>query len=436
MYRYFLVFFIVFLSVSELKAQRSFVWVKVLDSESRESLAYATVTLLPTGEVQLANENGLFGLHFSNLADSILVSHIGYGIYRKPLHELKGLKDTISILLNPYISVLSDVYITPPDPDKILETALDKYIERNKADYCSKIALRGTVQVNNNYKQWVEAAGEGMFYFKSNSTDNPQTFLFESNFDTAIAAGVELSKEIGFVTNTLYTYALAIFPWNSNYYQKKIKYSMQDGDNAMDLIQITLTPNSSEVKKLRTLDKFFGFLGDNSPALFEGVNRVYWINMLDTTFVSIELISTSIQSAKLDHNKRKYFYRRYYYTFHNSANGGKFSNAFATLKYMLPKSGDIFLNQSEIYFQRECTCPKQADEFARRFGIITMGNDRTNWYWDESKKYKTWENKFFGLYMKNPIYREQLPINLPAFVYRNKALSDLECTPGIDKFTK
>jgi hypothetical protein len=387
-----------------------------------------------SGKIMIANEDGIIQFEAYSLYDTIVVGHIGFETKSKPITELKQQNDTVEVFLKPYFSLLPPVNIEPPNPDKILETAFLKFIDIYQSDICSKINFRGTLQVNNTYKQWVEAAGEGMFFYKHTNTEVPQKLLFEKVFETGKSAGIEIKGDLGFSGITVPNHTLAILPWHLQNYTKSVQYSKLNNNSGSDIIQITLTPTKNATKALRKLDKYFGYLGYNSPALFENVTRKYCLNLDDTAFVSIELISDTQQKASFDRNKRIYSYRRYYFSFKGGDGGHSMQNVFSTLRYTLPRQPEILTYQTEMTFTNACGCPQNEDEYANRYGILAKGIDRNQWTWDQQRMFVNYDADYFGLKMRVNAGKLHSSTNLTPFIYREKALRDLKEAKGIELF--
>ncbi|MEM7574785.1 MAG: carboxypeptidase-like regulatory domain-containing protein [Bacteroidota bacterium] len=108
--RYFLLPFLLLFAV-QLSAQIR-VQAQVLDAESQEPLAYATVARLDNSGGTLTNTDGIFFLLVNHLQDSLAISFIGYQAQRIELAQLMA---DSTVLLIPQRIELTDITVTADD---------------------------------------------------------------------------------------------------------------------------------------------------------------------------------------------------------------------------------------------------------------------------------------------------------------------------------
>lgn len=128
---------------------------KIVDSDSGLPLKEAEINVLNDNVGTMTNEDGYFSLKFSNGAQVLVFSALGYHSRYVELSSLKSLED-VSIRLKPSATILSDVQVF--DAGNIVETALLK-IESNypSQNMVYRSFYRETVKKRSRYVSVIEA---------------------------------------------------------------------------------------------------------------------------------------------------------------------------------------------------------------------------------------------------------------------------------------
>jgi len=118
---------------------------RIVDLESNESIAYATIRV---GETDLiSNDNGYFTLSGQDITESTLisVSYIGYAPQNVSVNQLKSNNNTVKLNLVAY--TIGETYVsnTKPNPDEIMKLVNENLAENYKnTDYKSTVFIRGS----------------------------------------------------------------------------------------------------------------------------------------------------------------------------------------------------------------------------------------------------------------------------------------------------
>ncbi|MBJ7882350.1 carboxypeptidase-like regulatory domain-containing protein [Gelidibacter salicanalis] len=107
----------------------------IIDSQSKEPLAFATINVLETNISTITNSDGEFLLKVpsSYISNSIHISFLGYQTKTIPLSSLNG--EDIHILLEEAAMQLSEIKINAPkDAKSLVKAALDKKGEYNLSE--------------------------------------------------------------------------------------------------------------------------------------------------------------------------------------------------------------------------------------------------------------------------------------------------------------
>ncbi|MEM7574784.1 MAG: carboxypeptidase-like regulatory domain-containing protein [Bacteroidota bacterium] len=143
----FLFFFLISLFNSTLQAQL-IIQARVVDAQTEQALAYATVASISSQDGTLTNADGFFSLEVSSAQDSLTISFLGYQSMRLQAGSLRA---TPVVLLQPQSIELSDVTVFSED----------EYLYRAVSD-CRKTLRRAPNASSRAYLQLV-----------TNSTEQP-----------------------------------------------------------------------------------------------------------------------------------------------------------------------------------------------------------------------------------------------------------------------
>jgi hypothetical protein len=432
----FLVITFIFLGMQSI-CQTIFIKGMVLDSATKEPLQYASISELKGKFLSITNDKGIFILDNVNPDIVFNISFVGYSskkiIVNKILSSFDYQDDTLKIYLNPLFSELNEVQIKPLDPSQILNTAFRNFLRGYNDAYIAQVAFRGMQQKNEKYTQWIEGIGKSFFLpIKERTTQKGRSFL---SFDIAKATGWPTKGSIPYNSISMANNLLFILPWRPEFYSKKLSYTYQSENSNAEFIKIILSPEKKNNKDLSEMDKSYGF-GLNEPELFANTQRTYWLNLVDTTIIAIELFSTKNTSVKYDQNGRNYNYRRYYYEFSNHNSIYRISKIIGSTTFSLPKSSDKIENSYEFYFSDHKQAPENLKYYEQEFGLIqkTTVQDSKN-YWERESPNIIYPERYFRLPMKiENNSNKNLKIKLPQFVYSEKAFKDLENAPYFSEF--
>lgn len=428
---------ILFISVNIANSQSSQIIGIVLDGSNNSTLPYATISVINRSADSYSDEKGFFRIVNISEEDSIKVSFVGYQSRTIQIKDFSqnfnSLKDTIRLPLQPLLIELSGIEIKPINADSILNTALKKILKNYNQAYCSQTSFRGTQQVNNSFTQWIESYGEALFLpIGQLKTQKGQAYFA---FDYARAAGWDIRFSLGyghiFFIQSNFMYAL---PWKVELYSSKVVFSSASlSPSSNQLVKVQLTPKSSENKALQKIDKQFDF-SINEPALFEGVQRTYWISLEDTTLTAVELFSKNPAMADLDHNKRNYYYRRFYFELQNDEGKSRLTKAFSTLRFSLPKQKSEIEHTYEFHFGQFKACPENIIAYRKNFGINKTTSKSGLEFWIQNENNLEYPKQFFKIPMKIDRSNKIPTKILSPFIYQTKALKDLADAPNIQLF--
>ncbi len=107
---------------------------KVQDASSNRPLSFASIQLLSTNISNVTNSDGVFVIKFpsSEIADTLLISYLGYKSQRIPVSSLLDAGNLVYIKLEQSIATLKPITVRPQDASSILRMALarvkDNYI--------------------------------------------------------------------------------------------------------------------------------------------------------------------------------------------------------------------------------------------------------------------------------------------------------------------
>lgn len=118
---------------------------RIVDSETNEGIAYATIRVETTDLI--SNDEGYFTLSEQNITESTLlsISYIGYEPQKISVNQLKSNNNTVKLNLVAY--TIGETYVsnTKPNPDEIMKLVNENLAENYKnTDYKSTVFIRGS----------------------------------------------------------------------------------------------------------------------------------------------------------------------------------------------------------------------------------------------------------------------------------------------------
>lgn len=177
---------------------------RIVDSETNEGIAYATIRI---GETDLiSNDDGYFTLSEPNITESTLlsISYIGYAPQSISVNQLKSNNNTIKLNLVAYNIGETYVSNTKPDPDEIMKLVNDNLAENYKStDYKSTVFIRGS----STFKP------ENVEMKLKKSTDLSKADIKEINAEVQSL----ISKSINSSTQTYSDKLIDVYKLNNNY---------------------------------------------------------------------------------------------------------------------------------------------------------------------------------------------------------------------------
>jgi hypothetical protein len=161
---------------TSLCSAQSFVTIsgKIVDSQTQEPLAYASVTIKNTPAGTIANSEGQFVIHIPTTSNSNIlhVSMLGYQSFEMPVSKINN-KETLLISLNPAASYLPEVVVKDSLTAKqILQRAYDHL----KDNYSSK-----PYQLEGFYREIQKADGKYVSLIEAAVLIESQGMMSKSN---------------------------------------------------------------------------------------------------------------------------------------------------------------------------------------------------------------------------------------------------------------
>jgi len=139
-----IILYLLTLVLGTLSANAQQVTGRIIDAESNEAIAYATIRV---GELELiSNEDGYFTLSGDNATESTLlaISFIGYAPQNLSVSDLKSNNNTVKLNLVAYN--IGETYVSnvKPDPNEIMKLVNENLTKNYKqTDYKSTVFVRG-----------------------------------------------------------------------------------------------------------------------------------------------------------------------------------------------------------------------------------------------------------------------------------------------------
>jgi hypothetical protein len=167
----------------DLIAQPHLISGRVFDERSRESLAFASVTIAgkPLGTVTNVNGDFDFFIPADCLDDSLIISHVGYKSYRSKISLIA--KENLAVALRPSIVLLREIIIREKDlsgREIVAKAVKNLPINHSTKPYCLQGFFRQIEEENGKYVLLAEAAVD----------------IYDKNFDGTAQRHLQESVEV------------------------------------------------------------------------------------------------------------------------------------------------------------------------------------------------------------------------------------------------